>query len=173
METNSNSGCQPIANAATVASVTPAISTPATAPRQRSKPLLPLRGVCSLVDKDENQVLELLESGEIAWAFDVALAQRRGRKREMRVLPAAVADYLKGRPCELDQPTVFSLLLPDGPTIPANQIARTLNVSVDHVYHLIDRKQIIACPTRRKGPGGSGRVAMTSFIKFLQKRRVL
>ena len=89
------------------------VSAPATVPRQRSKPLLPLRGVCSLVDKDENSVLELIESGEIAWAFDVALAQRRGRKRELRMLPAAVADYLKGRPCELDQPTVFGLLVPD------------------------------------------------------------
>ena len=145
----------------------------APAPRQRSKPLLPLRGVCSLVDKDENQVLELLESGEIAWAFDVALAQRRGRKRELRVLPSAVADYLKGRTCEIDQPTVFGLLLPDGPTIPANQIARILNVSVDHVYHLIDRKQIIASPTRRRGPGGSALVPTTSFIKFLAERRCL
>lgn len=147
------------------------VSMPPPAPRQRSKPLLPLRGVCSLVDKDEDQVLELIESGEIAWAFDVALAQKVGRKREFRVLPAAVADYLKGISCALDQATVFGLLVPDGSTIPANQIARILNVSVDHVYHLIDRKQVVACSTRRKGPGGSARVPATSFIQFLQKRR--
>src|ERR1035437_5131821 len=101
----------------------------ATAPRQRSKPLLPRRGVCSLVNEDENRVLDLIESGEIAWAFDVALVQRRGRRREFRVLPAAVADYLQGRPCELDQQTVFGLLVPDVPTIPANRIARILNVT--------------------------------------------
>ena len=149
------------------------VSTPAPATRLRSKPLLPLRGVCSLVDKDEDEVLKLIESGEIAWAFDVALAQKRGRKRELRILPAAVADYLKRRKCNLDWEAVCDLLRPDGPTIRVNKLAQILNVSADHVYHCVERRQIIACPSRRKGPGGSGRVATANFIKFLQKRRVL
>jgi hypothetical protein len=168
METNSNSGCQAVANSAT-----PAMATPAMAPRQRSKPLLPLRGVMALVDRNENRVWKLIETGEIAWAFDCALTQRDGRKRELRVLPAAVADYLKGRPCELEWPEVFAVLLPDGPTVVASEIARILNVSSDHVYHLIERKQIEARPIRRRGPGGSAPVPTTSFIKFLQKRRCL
>jgi hypothetical protein len=127
----------------------------------------------ALVDKNENRVWELIETGEIAWGFDVALAQKDGCKRELRVLPAAVADYLKGRRCELQWPDVFAVLLPDGPTIPASEIARVINVSSDHVYHLVERKQIEACATRRPGPGGSALVPTTSFIKFLQKRRCL
>ena len=144
-----------------------------TVPRFHSKPLLPVSGVCSLVDRDADDVLALMESGEIAWWFDFRLAQKRGTKRHLRVLPAAVADFLKRRKCELDFDDVWSLLRPDGPTIRAKELAHILNVSVDHVYHLIERRQIIACPSRRKGPGGSGRVAATSFSKFLQKRRVL
>jgi hypothetical protein len=127
----------------------------------------------ALVDKDENKLLELVETGEIAWAWDVALQQQDGRKVELRVLPAAVADYLKGAACKLKWADVFALLLPDGPTITASQISRILNVSCDHVYHLIDGKEIDSCPTRRPGPGGSATVPMTSFIRFLQKRRCL
>jgi len=50
--------------------------------------MLPLRGVCSLVDKDENKVLELIESGKLAWVFDVSLARTR---KELRIVPAAAA----------------------------------------------------------------------------------
>ena len=46
--------------------------------------MLPVRGVCSLVDQDEDHVLQLIEDGSIAWAFDVALDTKRGRNRELR-----------------------------------------------------------------------------------------
>ena len=151
-----------------VAEPIPAAATPS---RQRSKPLLPLRGVCSLVNEDEDRVLELIKSGEIAWAFDVALAQKRGRRKEFRILPAAVADYLKGQTCGLKWPDVFALLLPDAPTIRAHEVSRLLNVSGDQVYRLIDGRQIIACPARRRGPTGSARIPVTSMVQFFQKRR--
>ena len=147
------------------------VSRPATPQRHKTKPLLSVRGVCSLVDKSQNKVLELIESGEIAWAFDVSLAQKPGRKRHLRILPAAVADYLKGLTCELKWADVLGLMLPDAPAILACEITRVLNVSSEHTYNLIDQKQIIASPTRRRGPGGSARVPAKSFVQFLQKRR--
>ena len=146
---------------------------PAPPLRPRSKPLLPVRGVCSLVVKDEDQVLKLIEDGSIAWAWNVGLDTKPGHKRHLRVLPAAVADYMQGRPCELKWADVLALLLPDAPTMLASDITRVLNVSCDHTYHLVDRKQIVACPTRRRGPGGSARVPAKSFIQFLQTRRLL
>ena len=148
-------------------------SPPATMPRQRSKPLLPLRGVCSLIAEHEDQVLKLIEDGTIAWAWNVALDTKPGHKRHLRILPAAVADYMQGRPCDLKWADVLGLLLPDATTILASQITRVLNVSCDHTYHLIDRKRIVAMPTRRRGPGGSARVPTKSFVQFLQTRRLL
>jgi hypothetical protein len=62
-------------------------------------------------------------------------------------------------------------MLPDAPAILACEITRVLNVSSEHTYNLIDQKQIIASPTRRRGPGGSARVPAKSFVQFLQKRR--
>jgi hypothetical protein len=147
---------------------TKSIPPPAAPPRQRTKPLLPVRGVCSLVDKNEDRVLELIENGSLAWAFDVSCVRKR---RELRILPAAVAAYLHGRACELKWPDVLGLMLPDATTILASEITRILNVSCDHVYHLIDRKHIVACPTRRRGPGGSARVPTENFTLFLQQRR--
>jgi len=152
-------------------SVSPPVATAAMVARQRSKPLLPVRGVCSLVVEDEDQVLKLIEDGRIAWTWNVALDTKPGHNRHLRILPAAVADYMQGRPCELKWADVFGLLLPDAPTMRASDITRVLNVSCDHVYHLIDRKKIVACPARRRGPGGSARVPTKSFIQFLQQRR--
>ena len=139
--------------------------------RQRSKPLLPIRALTSILDKDEDRVLHLIEEGELAWSWDVILDPKRARSKDLRVLPKCVADYLNGRKCELKWPEVFGLLLPDAPTILASEITRILNVSCDHTYHLIDRNQIVACSTRRPGPGGSARVPAKSFIQFLQQRR--
>jgi hypothetical protein len=148
MQTNSNSGCEPIANAATVAPVMPTISTPATPPRQRSKPLLPLRGVIALLDKAKDQVLELIDDGSLLWCWDVALSPKDGRKRELRILPAAVADYLSGRACSLDWADVLRLLLPhDEPVILASDISRVLNISRTHLYDLARRKVLVPCST--------------------------
>src|SRR5664279_3017050 len=92
------------------------VSTPEAAPRRCGKPLLPVRGVCSILDCDEDQVLRLLQEGKLAWSFDVSLRPKSGSSRELRVLQAAVVSYMQGRPCELQWADVFRLLLPEAPT---------------------------------------------------------
>jgi predicted DNA-binding transcriptional regulator AlpA len=147
------------------------VSPPATVPRKKSKPLLPVRGVCSLVGMNEDEVLGLIQSGAIRWAFDVSLARRRQRRKHLRILPAAVVDYIKGQTCGLKWPDVFALLLPDAPTIRAHEVSRLLNISGDQVYRLIDGGQIVACSARRRGPAGSARIPVASLVRFFQKRR--
>jgi hypothetical protein len=143
-------------------------------PRRRTKPLLPLRAVAALTDKSKNQVLELIEEGSLPWCWDVALNRKDGHKRELRILPACVADYLRGRVCGLEWAEVRRLLLPDGePMLVATDISRLLNVSGTHTSHLIKRKLLTACSAWRRGPGGSARVTADSFIGFLKARRVL
>ena len=148
------------------------IPAPATVPRQRSKPLLPVRGVVSLVDKDEHQVLRMVEDGSLAWAFDVASDPKRGRSMELRILPACVADYLRGHTCSLEWADVLRVLLPmDEPMILSRDITRILNVSNTHLYNLARRKQIVPCSKWRPGPGGCARFPTKSFVEFLQTRR--
>lgn len=144
----------------------------ATEPRPRSKPMLPVRGVCSLIDRDEDAVLRLIRDGSIAWAFNLALTPRPGHNLYLRILPAAVADYMHGRPCELKWPDVLNLLLPEGRTVATSlHIYRVLNVSGDHLYNLVRRKQIIPCSTWGRGPLGKGRFAVARFVQFLRARR--
>jgi len=151
---------------------TQADSLPGAMRRQHSKPLLPVRGVMSLVDKNEDQVLRLIEDGSIAWAFDVALDPKRGRNKELRILPAAVSGYLRGQACLLKWDEVVRLLLPhDEPVILSKDITRILNVSGTHTYHLARRKVISSCSTWRRGRGGCGRFSAESFVQFLKHRR--
>jgi hypothetical protein len=141
---------------------------------QRSKPLIPIRGVVSLIDRSEDQVLRLIEDGKLAWAWDVALDPKRGRNRELRVLPAAVASYLRGQACSLEWAEVLAMLLPhDGLEILSRDITRILNVSGTHTYHLARRKLIAPRSGWRRGRGGCGRFAAESFVEFLHARRVL
>jgi hypothetical protein len=140
--------------------------------RQRSKPLLPVRGVMSLVDLNEDQVLSLIEEGQIAWAWGVRLNPKRGRNRELRILPAAVSAYLRGQTCELEWADVLRLLLPhDEPVILSKDIYRVLNICRTHLYALARRKLIIPCSTWRRGRGGCGRFTTKSFVEFLRSRR--
>ena len=155
----------------TVAEPIPPVAPVAPVTRQKSKPLLPVRGVCSLIEKNEDQVLKLIQDGSIAWAWNVAVNRKRGHSRELRVLPAAVADFMHGRPCKLTFADVFSLLLPDGPIVTSLEIYQMLNVSGSHLYNLVRAKQIVPCSTWRRGPKGKAQFAVVRFIEFLQARR--
>jgi hypothetical protein len=140
--------------------------------RQRSKPMLGVRAVMSLVDLTEDQVLSLVEEGRLAWAFSMALDPKPGRNRELRILPASVSAYLRGERCSLEWPDVLRLLLPhDEPVILSKDIYRVLNVCSTHLYALARRKLIVPCSTWRRGPGGGGRFTTKSFIEFLKARR--
>ena len=151
-----------------------AVSTPAPVPRRGSKPLLNLRAVVSLVDRTKDEVLEMVEDGSILWAWDVALSQRDGRKRELRILPAAVADFLSGRQCQLEWADVLRLLLPRAePLIRSSDISRILNISGTHLYDLARRKVLSPCSTWHAGRGGQAKFTAWSFVDFLKARRVL
>lgn len=150
------------------------VSPPATVQRQQSKPMLPLRGVVALVNKSKDEVLELIEDGSLLWCWDVSLDPKDGRKRELRILPAAIVDFLSGRQCLLDWEDVLRLLLPRAePLIRSSDISRILNISGTHLYDLARRKVLAPCSPWRKGPGGQAKFPTKSFVDFLKSRRVL
>jgi hypothetical protein len=147
------------------------VSLPAPMPRQRSKPLLPVRGVMSLIDVDEDQVLRMVEEGELDWAWDVSSDPKRAHSKELRILPACVAAHLRGESRSLEWADVLRLLVPEGPVILSKNISRILNVSSTHLYNLARRKQIVPCSSWRSGPDGCARFPVKSLVQFLQTRR--
>jgi hypothetical protein len=148
------------------------VSQPAAMPRTRSKPLLPVRGVMSLLDRDEDAVLRLVEAGSLLWAFDVALDTKHGCSKELRILPASVADFLRGQQSSLEWAEVLRSLLPhDERVILSKDITRILNISSTHFYHLARRRLLVPCSTWRRGRGGCGHFTTESFVAFLRLRR--
>jgi hypothetical protein len=136
-------------------------------------PLLPVRGVMALVDLNEDQVLELIEDGRLAWSWNLALNGDAGA-REIRVLPAAVADYAQGKKSDLGWDSVLRLVLPsDALTVSTVELARAFNVSSTHVVNLQQRKEFSLAlkPAKRCGPGSSAEYLFLSVVEFLKRRR--
>lgn len=128
--------------------------------------------MCSLIDKPQRQVIQLIESGDLTFCWDVSLNPKRSRKRELRILPATVAEYLQGRTCSLTFDDVLRLLLPPGPEVLSKDIVRVLNITGEHCYALARRKVIVPCSRWRRGRGGCARFTAESVVLFLKTRRV-
>jgi len=141
--------------------------------RGNGNPLLPVRGVMSLIDRNEDQILKMAQSGELLWVFDLSLEPERTQRRELRILPACVADYLLGRKCDLDWATVLDLILPpNNPRLSTEEVTRALNVSNAHVFALARRNLIPpAVSTWRRGPGNSAQFLTADVADFLRGRR--
>lgn len=148
----------------------PSISTPESA-ALRGRPMFLIRGLVSLLDRYDDQVLTLIEAGELLWCFNVSL-EPDGPRRELRVLPQCVDDFLAGRPCALDWTGVAQAVLPhDRPFLSLREIERSLNASQAHVTGLMRRNYFKQVTKARHGPNGAALVTPSSFLEFLKARR--
>src|SRR5437868_7023806 len=112
----------------------PPVVTRGSSIRARGIRLLPLRGVMSLIDRSEDQVLALIESGGLLWAWNIGLKAER-TAREIRVLPGCVDDFNAGRDCQIEWADVLKFILPhDGRLLSVTEITRCFNASSTHVY---------------------------------------
>ncbi len=144
---------------------------PALAARQRQRPLIPIRGMVSVLDRNENAVLRLIDEGELRWAWNVALQPDRAWKKALRVLPQCVDDYRAGRKCDLAWAEVQRLLLAGGEkTVQSIEVVRLLNVCQSHVAALLRREELLLCRKGRHGRGGTALIWSYSFTNFLKRR---
>jgi len=78
---------------------------------------------------------------------------------------------MAGRECKVEFEEVAAALARGATdTITAKEVDAALNVSRLHVYDLIAAGQLKACSGWRRGPGGSARVSLASFVRFLRQR---
>lgn len=137
----------------------------------RCRPLLPVRGVVSLLGCDENRVLDLVEEGELLWAWNFAL-DRAGRTKELRILPQCVQDFNEATPCSVTWPEVLALVFAAGSEeLTAADVSLGLNLSGTHVHNLIERGEIKTQCAARRGPNGSPPILISSVLHFLKRRR--
>jgi len=128
------------------------------------------RAAMALVDKEQEQVVGLVEDGSLLYAWDIALEPGRGAK-ELRILPACIDAFRGGADCKLTWAEVMALLVPARPALTASEIARTLNASELHTYSLLRKGELHPLSGQRRGPGGSAQVLAYSFGEFLRRRR--
>jgi hypothetical protein len=129
--------------------------------------LLPIRAATAILDLGEDAVLRQIEEGQLLWAFNVAL-RKDCRAKELRIFPQCVGDSLAGRESRIQfEDVVQALTRGERDTMPASEVAAGINCSSTQIYNLIRSGQLKVRGGWRTGPGGSARVSVASFVKFL------
>jgi hypothetical protein len=155
-----------------MSAIAPLAAATGAADTQRGRPMFTIRGAVSVLDRNEDKLLTLIENGDLLWAFDLALVPERAHSHELRILPQCVEDFQHGRKSALEWDEVARLVVPhDEPVISSLQIQRSCNVCSAHVTALARRKQLEVVSKGRTGPCGSAWFTTASFLAFLQRRR--
>jgi hypothetical protein len=132
------------------------------------RPMLSHTAVAAILDERQDKILQLFDSGRIAWVFNIA-RPRTGR-RCARVATLALADYINGRtePRTFDE-IAASILPGRSETILATNIAKAFCCSatlIEYLFPIGERKA-------RKGPASSRHVPRREVVRWLQARRIL
>jgi hypothetical protein len=126
-----------------------------------------------------NRLNALIESGKIAWAWNVGLGSKR---RELRILGQSIVEYQGGAidrigaTKNLNLPGVMALILPKRNEIRGTEIQKILCISADAIRKLHEAGEIktvshsAARPTG--GPNSSPHFSRKSLVGFFSKRRV-
>ena len=154
------------------------------------RPLVPLEACMVLCDRDEDDLIALVQSGDLAFAWDIRGAKAE-RRAELRVWRESVLAYLAAAPGEGTRPTgqngcapgegtalpeeeVLERLLPHGrDTLFSTELQRMFSASQTHVQGLIDGGLLEQAGERRQVRGVNARVRVSreSVIQFLKDRR--
>jgi hypothetical protein len=147
--------------------------------------LLPLEAVMVLTDRDEDQVLSLVDTGALTWAWD--LRHPDAKRRMIAVWRTSLMLYLEdpqrmGRgvtAAELrrsqaqHETEVLQNLLPRSrPEVRSTELMRMWSCSSTHIHDLIGAGCFDCVNGPGRGPNGYARVTTASVTTFLRERRV-
>jgi hypothetical protein len=133
---------------------------------------------------DEDDILHLIESGGIAFAWDISAADSDSDRhiREIRIYPPCVEHYLQcggHRPFpRFDHQVITHLvnIVAEGkPFTTAEKFSLLLNCGTELIYRLIAQNRVRVLPntTWRRGRGGSALLDAHSLKKFFGDARVI
>lgn len=142
------------------------------------RPLVPIEAVMVLLDRDEDDVMNLIDTGALRCAWNIA--SPGSERREIRVWRDSVLAYLKGQPTnakeEINLRAIIKGFLPaptllqGWSTIRGVEIARRLSCSQWLVGNLITTGELhIAFPVADKV---SPYVQHNSLVEFLIRREM-
>jgi len=156
-------------------------------------PMVDIAAVRAALGVNEDEVLDLIEDGQLAWAWDIST--KGTGKAEMRIFARSVSAYQNAQgglrsvanEFTFDEVVHFVFGL-SRPWLWGREIARAFNCSSEHVLNLVREGSLKLLPGHmvpngkpfrqdagtlgwRRGPGGSPCVAYESVLRFLKARR--
>lgn len=142
------------------------------------RPLVDINFATALLGRGRKEVMALIETGEILWAWNLNLSLEM--RPFVRIYAQSIADYLEKRPApKIDSELQFELITRQifqghSKTINGVRLKRALGVGSDHVHHLWHAGLLRTAPGSRcyRGVGGSPVFELSSAVEFLSKRRL-
>jgi hypothetical protein len=143
------------------------------------RPMHSVNSAMAILDQDEDAVLNLIELGFLAFAFDIR--SPKSSKREPRILTESIRSYLRGdhlravvdkSDAALDQ-ALKQLFKHSRPTVRGTEIRRAFNCSSQHILDLVaedclKRDEKVKLKTVKSSPA----IYRSSVISFLKSRRL-
>lgn len=138
-----------------------------------SRPMIPIEVAMTCADRDEDQVLSLIECGKLEWAWDVA--RHGANRREIRIWRDSLMAFLQGKTggSAIDAEVIGRILPHSRPELRASEIRHMFCCSQSHISHLVEDGQLTATTLSQRGPLGSAKITRQSIITFLLNRRVI
>ena len=139
------------------------------------RPLLHMRTVQDCLDKTQEEVANMIECGELAYAFDVAMPA--ASRKEPRVFALCVAEKAGwknpvGATRNLQLPEVVNMILP-GRDVRSTELTRLFSCSHQQVYQLAAQLQVTKKPEAAAGPTAYTVFSRASVAEWLAERRIV
>jgi hypothetical protein len=135
-----------------------------------SRPLIPLRAAMVLLDRGEDEVLALIDTGELSWAWDIS--SQDAERREVRIWRDSVLQFLSRseegnqRWTRMDLPApppsrqagtdeeerVLLAILPHSAEVRSTTLQRLFTASQGHIQNLINAGLLTGLNDPRTGP---------------------
>lgn len=134
---------------------------------------------CGILSLDEDDIMELIQSGNLAWAWDVGLGKHRA---DVRVLAKCVRGYYTRRlDCGLAAAPMAEIIgrilaREKKPFIAATRMYGLLQIKGALTYDLLaagELQTVKGSSAPRPGRGGSASITKESVVSFLTHRRIV
>ncbi|MCX8156174.1 MAG: hypothetical protein N3J91_06990 [Verrucomicrobiae bacterium] len=132
-----------------------------------------IAAAAALLKKPTHRIMEMIESGEISWALNVA-APEIGR-REVRIPTCSILACAEGRefnpqPRDLAKSLFGGSIVENG--IPAPRFYTALGITHGHFYNLVRAGAIALSRAPHRGASGAAIIPFSAAVQFLEKRRI-
>ena len=134
------------------------------------KPLVSIETARAVLGKTEDQVVEMIESGALRFAWNIA--SKKSRSRYIRLFVPSLADAVNQKdhqPAALSDAIKF-ILPGSSPTVPASRLAQLFNTGSTHIADLLRERSLVKV-TNGRHARSSPLVSRESVVKFLTLRR--